>query len=170
MIQAVLSNEKIYSNSIESFSLFEKSRFGEKKDSKIEYSFVEALFLVQEEKLSVLLNSKLLEFDSLLKKISRIDKKIQTKLTIFSDLRKRGYIVKTALKFGADFRVYEKGIKPGEDHAKWLLFCTLDSSQLTWQDFAAKNRISHSTKKRLLIAIVDQENDVSYYETSWLKP
>src|SRR3989338_3016897 len=115
MIQAVLSNEKIYSNSIESFSLFEKSRFGEKKDSKIEYSFVEALFLVQEEKLSVLLNSKLLEFDSLLKKISRIDKKIQTKLTIFSDLRKRGYIVKTALKFGADFRVYEKGIKPGED-------------------------------------------------------
>ena len=40
----------------------------------------------------------------------------------FKDLRKKGYIVKTALKFGADFRVYEKGVKPGEDHAKWVVF------------------------------------------------
>jgi tRNA splicing endonuclease len=40
---------------------------------------------------------------------------------------------------------------------------------MTWQDFASKNRIAHSTKKRLLIAVVDEENDVSYFEINWMK-
>ena len=85
-------------------------------------------------------------------------------------MRKKGYILKTALKFGADFRVYERGIKPGEDHARWILFIVKESEPLSWHDFAAKNRIAHSTKKNLLIAIVDEEDDVSYYEVSWRKP
>jgi len=38
------------------------------------------------------------------------------------------------------------------------------------QDFSAKNRVAHSTKKNLLIGIVDEENDVTYYEISWVKP
>jgi tRNA-intron endonuclease len=41
---------------------------------------------------------------------------------------------------------------------------------MTWHDFSAKNRIAHSTKKNLLIAIVDEEGDVSYYEVSWKRP
>ncbi|MBU1252016.1 MAG: tRNA-intron lyase, partial [Nanoarchaeota archaeon] len=37
-------------------------------------------------------------------------------------------------------------------------------------DFSAKNRVAHSTKKNLLLAIVDEEGDVSYYEVRWVKP
>ena len=85
-------------------------------------------------------------------------------------MRSRGYIVKTALKFGADFRVYDKGIKPGEDHAKWVVFPVHESNTLTWHDFSAKNRVSHSTRKKLLMAIVDNEDDVTYYEIAWKKP
>jgi tRNA-intron endonuclease len=85
-------------------------------------------------------------------------------------LRKKGYVVKTALKFGADFRVYEKGAKPGQKHAKWLVFVENENNQLTWHEFSAKNRVAHSTKKKLLLSIVDAENSVSYYEVSWIKP
>ncbi len=85
-------------------------------------------------------------------------------------MRNRGYIVKTALKFGADFRVYDRGVKPGEDHAKWVVYPVNEGSTLTWHDFSAKNRVAHSTKKRLLMGIVDAENDVTYYEIRWMRP
>ena len=85
-------------------------------------------------------------------------------------MRNRGYIVKTALKFGADFRVYDRGVKPGEDHARWILYPVHEGSALTWYEFAAKNRVAHSTKKRLLIGVADDEGDVSYWEARWLRP
>ena len=89
---------------------------------------------------------------------------------VFKELRSRGYIIKTALKFGADFRVYDRGIKPGEDHAKWIVFPVFETDVLTWFDFAAKNRVAHSTRKKLLLAIVDAEKDVSFWESGWIKP
>ena len=85
-------------------------------------------------------------------------------------MRSKGYIVKTALKFGAEFRVYDKGIKQGQDHAKWILYASKESDNLNWHDFSAKTRVAHSTKKNLLIAIVDDESDVTYYEISWIRP
>ena len=45
-----------------------------------------------------------------------------------------------------------------------------EAEHLTWYEFAAKNRVAHSTKKRLLIAVVDDEGDVSYWECRWLRP
>ena len=53
MIEAQFSGQKISSNSEDAFMLFEKSRFGEKLSNKIEYSLVEALFLLKEEKLDL---------------------------------------------------------------------------------------------------------------------
>ena len=105
----------------------------------------------------------------LLKKFQRFDKKIQIKYPVFKNLREKGYIVKTALKFGADFRVYDKGAKSEKKHAKWIVFVDHESKKLTWHEFSAKNRVAHSTKKNLLLAIVDEESDITYYEVSWLK-
>ncbi len=170
MIKAYIFGDKITSNEQLAFSTSDKSSFGEKKGGKIEYSSIETLFLVQEGKMCVLQGKKPISFEKLMKKIKKHDKKIETKLSVYSDLRKRGYIVKSALKFGAEFRVYEKGIKPGVDHAKWILYTSRENDGLNWHDFAAKNRVAHSTKKNLLIAIVDDEFDVSYYEVCWLKP
>jgi len=162
--------EKIISTSPEAFTLYEKSRYGEKKRKKIEYSSVEAFFLVSEGKMEVFSGGKIVEEDSLLRRLKRGDRKIETKFMIFSDLRRKGYIVKTALKFGAEFRVYEKGVKPGDDHARWILYTVRESEHLSWHDFSAKNRVAHSTKKNLLIGILDDEGDVTYYEVNWLRP
>ncbi len=170
MIQAKFSGTRIYSSSEEAFSLFEKSCLGEKKSGKIEYALVEAIFLLSENKMQVFSGKKALNEEQLIKKLKKIDKKIEIKYIVFADLRKKGYIVKTALKFGAEFRVYNKGYKPGESHAKWILYSAKEHDSINWHDFAAKNRIAHSTNKSLLIGIVDEESDVSYYEVSWLKP
>ena len=170
MINVQISDNRITSNSVEAFSLYERSRFGEKKENHIEYSPIEALFLLSEKRISLFAGKKAVSRENLIKKLRKSDKRIETKLSAYRDLRRKGYILKTALKFGADFRVYQKGVKPGEDHARWVLFVVRESESLNWHDFAAKNRIAHSTKKNLLIAIVDEEGDLSYYEVSWQKP
>lgn len=169
-IKAYLIRETISSNSSEAYFLNKKSHFGEKVGEKIQYSLSEALFLVEKNKMEIFSkNKKILEKD-ILKKFGSLDKKIQIKYPVFRDLRNKGYVVKTALKFGADFRVYEKGSKPGEKHAKWIVFVDHESKRLTWHEFSAKNRVAHSTKKNLLLAIVDEESGITYYEVSWVKP
>ncbi|MBT7102024.1 tRNA-intron lyase [archaeon] len=168
-IKATLISERITSNSVEAQNLHASQKFGEKLDNKILYSLPEALFLVQNKKMEIFNHqNKKLTQKEILNKFQRIDKKFKTKYLVFKDLRKKGYIVKTALKFGADFRVYNKG--SSEKHSKWICFTTSENQKMTWQDFSAKNRVAHSTKKNLLIAIADEEGDVSYYEVKWTRP
>lgn len=170
-IKAELVGEKISSNAKAAQELFSSQRLGEKAGEKILYTLSEALFLVESKKMDIYNHQdKKFTEKQLLKRFEKIDKKFKIKYIVFKDLRKRGYIIKTALKFGAEFRVYDKGKSVGKHHAKWILFPVSEHQDMTWHDFSAKNRIAHSTKKNLLIAIVDEEGEVSYYEVGWLRP
>lgn len=169
-IKAILSGEKILSNTKSAFNLYSNQRFGEQIGEKIQYSLVEALFLLEEKKMEIFSLKKKISEREIINKFEKIDKKFNIKYAVFCDLRKKGYIVKTALKFGAEFRVYDKGKVIGEDHARWILYPVSENQELTWHDFSAKNRVAHSTNKALLIAIVDEEEDVSYYEVKWTRP
>ena len=151
--------------------LFNQSRFGDIKNQKLHLSLIEGFYLLEKEKLEVYDGrNHRLTIKEFMKKASKLEPNFLIRYAVFKDLRNRGYIVKTALKFGADFRVYDRGIKPGEDHAKWVVYPVHEGSTLTWYEFAAKNRVAHSTKKRLLLGVVDDESDVSYWECRWVRP
>ena len=150
--------------------LYDQSRFGEPKEKKMNYSLVEALYLLEKERMNIFDGKKKMTVDSFIKKARKAEPNFWIRYCVFRDMRARGYIVKTALKFGADFRVYDRGVKPGDDHAKWIIFPVHEGDTLTWYDFASKNRVAHSTRKRLLLAIVDEENSVTFYECRWLRP
>jgi len=153
----------------EASELYQKSRFGEVVSDKYQYSLVEAFYLIEKKRMQVKDSTKkIIKKDDFMKKIKGNDFFIR--YNVFKDLRNRGYIVKTALKFGADFRVYDRGVKPGEDHAKWIVYPVHESDTLTWYGFSAKNRVAHSTRKNLLIGVVDDEGDCSYWEVAWRRP
>jgi tRNA-intron endonuclease len=159
-------------NSNEARELYTVSRFGVLlPDGRVQLSFFEALYLLEKGKIQVLDgHKKPISAEKLMRFCSRLDKRFWVRYAVFKNIRNRGYIIKTALKFGADFRVYARGKMPGEAHAKWVVFPVHEAEALTWQDFAAKNRVAHSTKKRLMMGIVDDEGDVTYYEIRWLRP
>lgn len=151
-------------------NLYDTGRFGEILTSTVKYSLVEACYLLEKEKITVKHGRKQLDAEGFIKYAQKIEPTFRVRYTVFKDLRNRGYIVKTALKFGADFRVYDRGIKPGQDHAKWVVFPVHESSGFTWHEYSAKNRVAHSTRKKLLLGIVDEESDVTYYECGWVRP
>ncbi len=170
-ISAVFSDERVVAEACnEAREIYNKGRYGEPSGDKFQYSLVEALHLMEKGKMDILDGKKLMSFDSFLKKARKIEPNFWIRYCVFKDMRTRGYVVKTALKFGADFRVYERGVKPGEDHAKWVLFPVHEATTFTWYEFAAKNRVAHSTRKRLLLGIVDDESDVTFYEIRWTRP
>lgn len=159
-------------NSDPARDLYNQSRYGTMLDGgKVQLSLLEAFYLKEKGKIKLADGKgKEIPAETFLKQAKKLEPNFWVKYCVFKDFRNRGYIIKTALKFGADFRVYDRGVKPGEDHAKWVVFPVNEGSTLTWYEFAAKNRVAHSTKKRLLIAIVDEEADVTYYEIRWMRP
>ncbi|MBW2996120.1 tRNA-intron lyase [Candidatus Woesearchaeota archaeon] len=172
-VKAIFARERIITEvSSEAKELYDQSRFGSlMEDGKVQLSLLEGLYLLEKKKLDVVDGrNKKLKFDDFLKKAQRLEKNFWIKYSVFKDMRDRGYIIKTALKFGADFRVYARGVKPGEDHAKWIVYPVHEGSTLTWHEFSAKNRVAHSTRKKLLIGVVDVEGDVTYYEIRWVRP
>lgn len=172
-VKALYAHEKITAeNSSAAMELYEQARYGTlNADGSLQLSTLEAVYLSEKGRLEVYDGKKArIPQQKLLVKAKRAIKNFATKYSVYRDIRNRGYIIKTALKFGADFRVYERGVKPGEDHAKWIVYPVQEAQSMTWYEFAAKNRVAHSTKKRLLIAVVDEEGDVSYWEVRWIRP
>ena len=172
-VKATFANERVLTESSDNArELYNQSRYGNLlDDGRVQLSLIEALYLIEKRKIVVYdSRNKEISFESFLKKSQKTEPNFWVRYCVYKDIRNRGYIIKTALKFGADFRIYDRGVKPGEDHARWVVFPVHEASTLTWYEFAAKNRVAHSTKKRLLLGIVDAELDVTYYECRWLRP
>ena len=173
VVKAIFARERVITEaSDEARELYDQSRYGTLlEDGKVQLSLLEASYLIEKKRVEVLDGrNKPISFEGFLKKAQKIGSNFWIRYCVFKDIRNRGYIIKTALKFGADFRVYDRGVKPGEDHAKWIIYPVHEGESLTWYEFAAKNRVAHSTKKRLMIGIVDDEGDVTYYEIRWVRP
>lgn len=156
---------ELSSNSQQAITLAKTKKIGEFKQNKVIYSAHEAFYLIESKKANPYLKERKISQKKALKILSKKDKEFQTNYIVYKDLRKKSYIPKTGLKFGAEFRIYEKN-KP---HAIFLTLIATSNQKLNLKEFIAKNRVAHSTAKKLLIAIVDSQQDITYYEVNWAK-
>ncbi len=74
-IQAYFIGGVVSSNDSGAFQLNKKSSFGEIVEGKIQYSLVEALFLIEKGKIEIFVQNKKLEKENVLKKFQKNDKK-----------------------------------------------------------------------------------------------
>ncbi|NCN51523.1 tRNA-intron lyase [archaeon] len=167
--ESYLIGNTLSSNSKKAYTLSKENFFGEKIHEKIVYSLSEGFFLFKNKGMKILQNNKLLNENEISKKFSRIDKDFQLKYKVFEDLRKKGLILKSGIKYGADFSIYEKGKKPRKDHSSFLLSVEQFSRKTNWEKFILKNRVANSTKKKVLLAIQDEEGNIIYYKIDWTK-
>ncbi len=165
-----IAENRFFSNSQKAFSLQNQKNLGEKAQGKVVYSPFEAFFLVETQKAQALntKTNKSLKEHELITLLSKKHKDFLTKYQVFRALKNKGYLVKTGSKFGAEFRVYDNK-KSINQHARWLVYPIKQSEKSNWNEFISKNRIAHSTGKKLLLAIVDSEDNVLFYEISWMK-
>lgn len=163
-----LSGDLVIVKSDKSANLHHKSHYGNLTDEGLQLSLIEALYLMEKDKIKVKREGKKLSIQDLLQIIH--EKDLYFKYIVFKDLRNRGYIVKTGFKYGSEFRLYERGSSPGEGHSNYLVKVSSEDEVLELSDLSSYVRVAHGVNKYLLFAVVDEENDITYYNVEWTRP
>ena len=144
--------------------------FGELKSRALVLDLREALYLLEKSKLKIKHHGKAVTGRSLRSMAAKKEKNFYKKFVVFSDLWDRGYVVKTGFKFGFDFRVYPKGKRPGEEHSQWVVEVKTQDEQFKMPELSRFVRMAQTLHTTPLVAIVDSENEINYYQLGRLVP
>ncbi|MBR9680117.1 MAG: tRNA-intron lyase [Candidatus Altiarchaeota archaeon] len=150
--------------------------FGDESQGKAWLFPEEALFLVEIDKLIVLKQGEPFEKGPLRTYFESSNPGFFLRYIVYKDLRTKGYVAKSGAKYGMDFRLYDKGVKPKRgkkedwEHAKFVVQVMKEDDVLSVKGLVGLNRISHSVKKTLWIAMVDKDLGTTYIQVSRLIP
>ncbi|MCX6695300.1 MAG: tRNA-intron lyase [Candidatus Altiarchaeota archaeon] len=164
MAVGILSGTKVLVGDSDSKSQLKERGFGEEDGKQFFISLIEACYLVESEKLDVVKADKKVSFEELVKVGGKHENEFYNKFLVFRDLRNRGLLVKTGLKFGTDFRIYDRGTKDvSEKHSKQLVHVVPEEYTCSFPEMARALRLAKNVNKDMIYAIVDEEGDVTYY-------
>jgi tRNA-intron endonuclease, archaea type len=167
----LIANKVIVEKSDIKSQLIQKG-FGEKEESgELILDLKEAAYLLKNKKIVIKdREGKNVSSSGLLKYGQGKEAQFYPKFLVYSDLRERGYVVKTGFKFGFDFRVYPKGKKAGQAHTQWVVNAATQDTKFTMPELSRLVRLSGNIRTIPLQAVVDSENDINYYSMERVTP
>ncbi len=158
-------------------NIFENGYYGRLREDRLELSLVEAAFLCEKKKISINDGKKNLTFKKFFKYCCSIDPRFRARYVVYKNLRDKEYPTRTGFKFGCDFRVYNKGVKPlkrgpktAGEHTKWVVFAVPKNYSCSFQELSRAVRLAHNIRARMLWAVVDENDKVVYFEITRFTP
>jgi tRNA-intron endonuclease len=180
MLEGEMLEDRVVVWGKEGLELYDEGGYGKSLEDRLELALVEAAFLVEKSKLKVFITinkkKKIINFKDFYKMGIEKESEFHQKFIVYRDLRERGYLVKTGFKFGMHFRVYERGVKlkrgPKEpfEHTKWVVHAISEEDRFSYPELSRATRLAQNIRANMLWAVVDSENDVTYYEIKRLTP
>lgn len=136
-------------------------------DKPLELSLVEALYLLDHNVIEIVdENGRKISREEFIKIAKKNFENFDDVYLVYSDLRRRGFVVKSGLKFGTTFAVYEHG--PGIDHAPFLVHVLPYNEKLNPLEIIRAGRLSHSVRKKFVIATIEPNTkSVRYFVFKW---
>lgn len=147
--------------------LHKTSFYGRPRGDTLELSLAECAYLIYMKKINVQCDGEELDFEKFFIRASNIVKNFELFYIVYKDLRGRGYYVQPS---DIGFRVYPRGGHPGKGPAEFLVFVTSERIPLFLTDLKKHLDNSDNKKKRLILAIVDEESDITHYEVRKISP
>jgi tRNA-intron endonuclease len=143
--------------------LYNQGYFGRPMCQGLELSLVEAAYLLDRSRIRVLSASDgpELDFQALFQISSSLEKGFEFRYVVYKDLRERGYIVQPGRP---DFRVYPRGGHPGKSPAEFYVNVISERTPLPLEEVLQPVRVASQMRKKLMLAIVDEESDITFYE------
>lgn len=164
---AFLAEDKVLIDDEPTITRLHQKGFGKRIQGTLELSLLEALFLLERESIKVLEKSRECAPEDVLKRVD--EEEFLLRYRVYKDLRERGYIVKTGFKFGAHFRVYERG-ESIKEHSRYLVHAVKESEVLAFPELSRAVRLTQGVKKTMIFAVVDDEGDITYYSVERITP
>ncbi len=169
MAYGILSGMKVLVGDSDLKSQLKDRGFGEIKGKALVLSLIEAAYLAESEKLEVVKGKKTLTFEDIVNVGGKKEEEFLNKYLVYKDLRERGMLVRTGLKFGTDFRLYDRGSKLGKSHSKYLVHVVPEEYTCSFPEMARALRLAKNVNKDMIYAIVDEEGDITYYLVDRMK-
>lgn len=152
-------------DSVGALSLYREGYFGKpigiRKPRSMDFkrpitlSFTESLYLAEKERISLDGKDGGMTSDDLMETASG-EQNFRERLQVYRVLKDSGLIVKSGMKFGVDFAVYEYG--PGLDHAPFLIHVFPAASSITPTEIVRAGRLAASVKKKFIVAQVSADD------------
>ncbi len=136
--------------------LYDQNGVGRPDAAGLSLSQEEALYLVQKGKITV----DTCSFDDLLILFAARPGFFRSFL-VYRDIRERGYAVQ---KGPHDFRVFRRGQKPGTGRSQYLVRVLSERDTIDFSQLIAEVGTSANLRKQHLLAVVDDESELTFYE------
>jgi tRNA-intron endonuclease len=166
----LIDQDIIVEDEAEASQIYNKGYFGNPQPGGgLKLNLIEAIYLTEVGKLKVKKGRGVLEIDKLFRMGNRLVDNFEIKYLVYRDMRQRGYVVKKGNK-PLDFRVLPRGGIPGKNPSKFWILALSERGEFDIRkvvDIVYKVR---QVKKILLLAVVDEESDITYYRTKMVKP
>ena len=173
-MHGVLSGEKVIVSESEADS-FEFRIYGRKKregvkgerEYKLKLSLEEAAFLLEAGKIVIKKDKESeLTLEDFFKHALDIYPNFGARYIVYKDLKERGYVVQPGR---VDFLLYPRGAKPGAKPARHFIRILSEREFLSVKDLEDLIVLARNMRKEPIIAVVDDESDITYYEVKEAK-
>ena len=139
-------------------------------DVPLNIDLIEGLYLLEKDAINIVKYNRKrpLSIKGLKSHARKVYDNFESHYRVYKDLREKGYIVLSGIKFGCEFAVYERG--PGIDHAPYLISVRDRSVSLTSTDIVRAGRLATTVRKQFIISIPkskSKEND--YLVFKWFR-
>ncbi len=148
-------------------ALYEQGYFGRPHEDGLELTLVEAAYLLDRSRLKIVSDGQILSFRSFFELASSSEKGFEFRYVVYKDLRERGYYVQPGIP---DFRLYPRGGHPGKTPAEFYVLVVSERNPLPLGNLVEPLKLTTQMRRRLMLAVVDEESDITYYEVREANP
>jgi len=135
----------------------------------LELDMLEASYLMESGRLMVVSGGKEVGASDLTRRAAGIQEDFEIRYIVYRDLRQRGYVVK-AHSGDFDFRVFPRGGTPTTSQTKYWVMAISERAIFDIGSFLVQLEKADRTRKELLLAVVDEEGDLTYYQAARSQP
>ncbi|MBN1165635.1 MAG: tRNA-intron lyase [Methanospirillaceae archaeon] len=160
-MKARLDGKQIFLDK-DGIQFYEQSGYGRPVGDGLRLRPAEALYLVYRNKIEIPDHT----FDSLLSLFCQ-DSGFIRQFLVYWDIRERGYAIQTGPQ---DFRIFKRGHRPGRGESLYMLRVLSERELIDFSQIHSDLCATAHMRKQHLLGVVDDENEITYYEIKRQKP
>lgn len=166
----LLGTEVVVEDQSEASQIYNKGYYGvPQPGGGVKLDLMEAIYLVESGRLEVESDGTTMSASDLLMLAHKNFEGFEIRYLVYRELRQRGYLVKLGQP-PLDFRVFPRGGTPTKTPSRWWVAAISERREFRLGTILEHLDRTADVHKKLLLAVVDEESDVTYYDVRKVVP
>ncbi len=170
MAGELIADRVVVEDPAEGSALHNRGFFGRPRPGGgLELDLLEAIYLVEADRLAVRRKGRAVKARELFRAASAAVDSFEIRYLVYRDLRQRGYVVE-ARAGPVDFQVYPRGGAPRKTPSRYWVRALSERATFDLAELLERADEAAGVRKTLLLGLVDEESDVTYYSVREAHP